>query len=85
MLGRTLSASALSSLRVSGHDVVVTAQRFEVGAKPADAALTALLGNRFDFRASIGALPYGLVLQTAAVRPDGVEATATAEAAVLTR
>ena len=85
VLGRTVSASALSSLTVSGGDVLVTAVRFEVGARPADAALTAALGRRLDFRAEIGALPYGLTLTAVAVRPGGVEATATARSTVLTR
>lgn len=85
VLGRTLSASALSRVRVSGVDVLVTAVRFEVGARPADRVLTAALGKRLDFRAKIGALPYGLRLTGVAVRPNGVEAVASAKDAVLTR
>ena len=85
VLGRTLSASALSAVRVDGRAVVVTAQRFEVGSKPADKVLSAALGSRLDFRVTLGALPYGLVLQSVRVEPAGVRARATAESAVLTR
>ncbi len=85
VLGRTLSASALSSVRVDGKAVVVTAQRFEVGSKPADKVLSAALGSRLDFRVTMAALPYGLVLQSVQVEPAGVRARATAQSAVLTR
>lgn len=82
--GRTLQASALSSLAVSGSSVVVTAERFEVGNQPADRALSALLGKRFDFRFSVGKLPYDLQLRSVAVQPGGVRAEATAVSTVLT-
>jgi hypothetical protein len=85
VLGRTVSASALSSVALSGTDVVVTARRFEVGAAPADRALTAALGKRLDFTARIGQLPYGLELTGVRLRPDGVVATAAAKDAVLVR
>ena len=85
VLGRTFSASALSSLEVSGAKVRVTAQRFEVGAKPADAVLTAALGKRLDFDISVGTLPYDLTLSSVAVTPAGVQATATARNTTLTR
>lgn len=85
VLGRTVSASALSSVRLAGTDVVVTAQRFEVGARPADRVLTAALGRRLDFTARIGQLPYGLELTGVRIAPEGVVATATAQDTVLTR
>ncbi len=85
VLGRTLSASALSSLSVSGGDVRVTAQRFEVGARPADAVLTAALGKRLDFAVRVGKLPYGLALTSATAVPSGIEATAVARNTTLTR
>ena len=85
VLGRTVSASALSSVRLSGTNVVVTAQRFEVGASPADRVLTAALGKRLDFTARIGTLPYGLKLTGVRIAPEGVVASATAKDAVLTR
>ncbi|MEO6204113.1 MAG: DUF2993 domain-containing protein [Mycobacteriales bacterium] len=85
VLGRTLSASALSSLSVSGGDVRVTAQRFEVGVRPADAVLTKALGKRLDFAVRVGALPYGLTLTSAAAVSTGIEATAVARNTTLTR
>ena len=85
VLGRKLSASALSSVAVSGTNVVVTARRFETGAGPADRVLTAALGKRLDFTARIGQLPYGLRLTGVQIRPEGVVATAAAQDAVLTR
>jgi hypothetical protein len=84
-LGRTVSASALSSVRLSGTSVVVTAQRFEVGARPADRVLTAALGRRLDFTARIGERPYGLALTGVRIAPEGVVATAAAKHTVLTR
>ena len=85
ILGKTLSASALSSVRLSGGNVRVTAQRFEVGSVRANALITAALGRRLDFTARIGALPYGLKLTGVQVRPEGIAATATATHAILTR
>ena len=85
VLGRTVSASALSSVALSGTDVVVTAQRFEVGARPADRVLTAALGKRLDFTARIGQLPYGLELSGVRILPEGVVAEAKAQETVLQR
>jgi len=85
VLGRTVSASALSSVRLSGTSVVVTAQRFEVGASPADRVVTAALGHRLDFTARIGQLPYGLKLTGVRLTSEGVVASATAKDTVLTR
>jgi len=85
VLGRSVSASALSTVRLSGTSVVVSAKRFDVGAAPADRLLTAALGNRLDFTARIGHLPYGLKLTGVRVTPEGVVATATAKDTVLTR
>ena len=84
-LGKTVSASALSSVKLSGANVVVTAQRFEVGAAPANRVLTAALGKRLDFTARIGALPYGLKLTGVRITSEGVVASATAKDTVLTR
>jgi hypothetical protein len=85
VLGRTVSASALSSVAVSGTSVVVTAQRFEVAGKAADRVLSAALGNRLDFVVRIGKLPYGLKLTDVRVAAEGIVASASAERAVLHR
>ncbi|GAC1445740.1 MAG: DUF2993 domain-containing protein [Mycobacteriales bacterium] len=85
ILGQTLSASALSTVRVSGTSVVVTATQFLVGNKTADRLVTAALGNRLDFVVAVGRLPYGLRLSGVRVEPQGVLATASATGAVLHR
>lgn len=85
VLGKTLSASAISSVALAGTSVRVTAQRFEVGSSAADRVLTAALAGRFDFTVRIGTLPYGLRLAGVRVQPNGVLATATGERTVLRR
>jgi hypothetical protein len=84
-LGRTITASAISSVRLSGASVVVTAKRFEVGHTVADRAVTAALAGRFDFVIRVGQLPYGLVMSSLRVSPEGVVATADASHTVLQR
>jgi hypothetical protein len=79
VLGRTVTASAISSVSVSGTSVVVTAKRFEVGNTMADRAITAALAGRFDFVVRVGALPYGLTISSVRVTPQGVLATAAAD------
>jgi hypothetical protein len=79
VLGRDVSAAALSSVRLSGTSVVVTAQRFEGG------GISVPLGNRLDFTVRIGKLPYGLALSGVRVTPGGIEATARGRNTVLTR
>jgi hypothetical protein len=85
VLGRTVSASAISSVALSGASVVVTAKRFEVGNAMADRAVTAALAGRFDFVLRVGQLPYGLTMSSLRVRPEGVVATAEAAHTVLRR
>ena len=85
VLGRTISASAISTVKLSGASVVVTAKRFEVGNAAASRAVSLALGNRFDFVIRVGQLPYGLTMSSVRVRPEGVVATADAKATVLRR
>jgi hypothetical protein len=85
VLGRTITASALSTVTLSGASVVVTAKRFEVGHAVASRAVTAALGNRFDFVVRVGQLPYGLTMSSLQVEPEGVVATADASHTVLRR
>lgn len=84
VLGRRLSATAVSTVRLDGGDIVVRAQRFRVGAEPADDALSAALGNRLDLRVKVGALPYGLELESLAVEADGIALAAAGGPTVLT-
>jgi hypothetical protein len=83
VLGRTVTASALSTVTLSGSTVVVTANRFEVGHAVANRAVTAALAGRFDFVIRVGQLPYGLVMSSLRVAPEGVVATADASHTVL--
>jgi hypothetical protein len=85
VLGRTVSASAISSIGISGTSLVVTARRFEVGNAAADRVLTTALAGRFDFVIRIGTLPYGLALSGVRVQPQGVVATAAGTHTVLHR
>lgn len=85
VLGRAVDAAATSDVRLEGSRIVVRAQSVEVGNGAADRALTALLGDRFDFTVRLGRLPYGLELTGLTVEPDGVHLTARAGATVLSR
>lgn len=83
VLGRTVSAAAVSAVTVDGDDLVVRAQSFEVGNAAVDAVLSRALGGRLDLRLPIGDLPYGLKLESVAVDPDGVSFRALARDVVL--
>jgi hypothetical protein len=85
VLGRKLSASAVSSVALAGTSVRVTAQRYEVGSAAASRAVTGVLAGRFDFLVRIGRLPYGLTLQDVRVSPEGIVATASGRDTVLRR
>ena len=73
VLGRSVSASAVSSVRLDGRFVVVTAQRIEVGGGSVG---TAGLGGRLDLRVPIGTLPYGLLLTGLTADAGGLTLTA---------
>ena len=78
VLGRTLSAVAISRVELVEGDIVVTAESFEVGNQAADRLVTRALRDRLDLRVPIGTLPYGLDLTGVRVQPDGVVVLATA-------
>jgi hypothetical protein len=83
VLGRTLEAAAVSRPTLEGRTIVVTAERFEVGNDVADTLLTRALGNRFDFRADLDPLPYGLELRSLLAGSSGVVLQAEAADTVL--
>lgn len=83
VLGRELEASAVSRATVEGGEVVVTAERFEVGSTTADALVSRALGDRLDVRVPVGQLPYGLALTGVRVGGDGIVLDAEAGATVL--
>jgi hypothetical protein len=83
VLGRELEASAVSRATLEGGEVVLTAERFEVGNAAADALVSRALGDRLDVRVAVGELPYGLALTGVRVGGDGVLLDAQAAATVL--
>jgi len=83
VLGRTVSATALSRVELAGAQLVVTAEGYEVGNATADAVLTRALGGRLDLRIGLGGLPYGLNVTAVQAEPDGVVMTAQASDVVL--
>lgn len=85
VLGRTLMASALSTVALEGDTVVVRAQSFDVAGGAVDAVLTRALGDRLDLRVPVRDLPYGLVLRDVSVQPEGVVVGASASDTVLSR
>ena len=83
VLGREVTASALSRLAVDRGAVVVTAESFDVGGGAADRLVTRALRGRLDLRVPLGTLPFGLQVQDVRVREDGLAVRATAEDTVL--
>jgi hypothetical protein len=83
VLGRTVNATAISTVAVDGDAVVVSAEAFEVGNAVADAVLTRALGGQLDLRLPVTGLPYGLQLESVSVEPDGVRLGAGARDVVL--
>lgn len=85
VLGRTVSATAVSRVELTGQELLVTAESYEVGDQTADALLTRALGGRLDLRLPIEGLPYGLEVRGLEVRRDGVAVLAGAGRTVLGR
>jgi uncharacterized protein (AIM24 family) len=83
VLGRQVSASALSRLTVDDGAVVVTAESVDVGSDVASRLATRAVEGRFDVRIELGALPYGLQVESVEVRPDGLAVDARATDSVL--
>lgn len=83
VLGQTLEASAVSRPSLVDSTLVVTAERFEVGSRIADALLSRALGNQLDFRVELEALPYGLQPRSVDASPRGVVVLAQAVDTVL--
>jgi hypothetical protein len=83
VLGRTISATAVSRVEVVEGDLVVTAEAYEVGNETADDLLTRALGDRLDLRIPVTGLPYGLQVSGAEIEPAGVVVLATASGTVL--
>lgn len=61
VLGQSVTASAVSTIRLEGRSIVVTAQQVSVLGQ-SSSALNSALAGRLDLRVPIGSLPYGLEL-----------------------
>ena len=83
VLGRTISATAVSRVEVVEGDLVVTAEAYEVGNETADDLLTRALGDRLDLRIPVTGLPYGLEVSGVEIEAAGVVVLATAGETVL--
>jgi hypothetical protein len=83
VLGRTLSAVAISRVEVVDGAVVVTAEEIEVGSEAADELVSRALRGRLDLSIPVTGLPYGLQVTGLDVGPDGVVVLAAAADTVL--
>lgn len=83
VLGRTISATAVSRVEVVEGNLVVTAEAYEVGSETADDLLTRALDDRLDLRIPVTGLPYGLQVSGVEIEPAGVVVLATARDTVL--
>lgn len=83
VLGRTISATAVSRVEVVEGELVVTAEAYEVGSEAADDLLARALGDRLDLRIPVTGLPYGLQVSGVEIEPAGVVVLATARDTVL--
>jgi hypothetical protein len=83
VLGRTLTATAVSRVEVVDEEIVLTPEAFEVGGAAADALVSRALGGRFDLRLALDALPYGLQVTGVEVQPEGLVVRASARDVVL--
>ena len=85
VLGKTLSATADSTVELRPPEVVVTAQSFDVGSGVVNGVLTRTLRGVFDYRLRVEGLPYGLVPSGLDVTERGLVLDAFAVETVLTR
>lgn len=83
VLGDEVPASALSSLRLEGDTVVLTARTLEVGGAEPTGQVAGALSGRLDVAVPLPALPYGVRLSAVESGPDGVTVTGTAPAATV--
>ena len=83
VLGQTFSAGTTSTVRLQGHDLVITGRTVEVQGTPVPGAIGAALAGALDLRIPIGRLPYDLELTGVHVEPAGVVVTAAGGPTVL--
>ena len=83
VLGRSLSASAVSRVDLDGSDLVVTAETLDVGDDGISSLLTRALAGRLDLRLPVRGLPYGLEPRALEIADRGVVVDASARDTVL--
>ena len=83
VLGKTVSATAVSRVEVVEGDLLVTAESYEVGNQTVDDLLERALGDRLDLRVPVEGLPYGLEVSGVEVTAEGVSVRAEAGPTVL--
>lgn len=84
VLGQELSATAVSTVRVDGDVLTVSAERVELGnGSPVDDLVSDLVRDRLDLRVALPVLPLGLAITGLEVRADGVALRAAATDTVL--
>lgn len=82
VLGQTVTASTISSVRLDGRDIVVTAKSVAIQGQSSPALDHAIAG-RLDLRVAVGTLPYGLALTGVRVTPAGLVLSARSGPTVL--
>lgn len=83
VLGRSLSAAAVSRVDLDGSDILVTAETLDVGNDAVSSLLTRALQGRLDLRLPVRGLPYGLEPDALEIAPRGVVVDASARDTVL--
>lgn len=83
VLGKSVRASTVSTVRLSGEDIVVTARSVSVEGG-SSAAVVAALAHLLDLRVRVGRLPYGLELDGVRATGAGLLLTASSGPTVLT-
>ena len=83
VLGRTLSAAAVSRVELQETDIVVTAETLDVGNDAISDLLTRALDGRLDLRLPVRGLPYGLQPRAVDITDRGVVVDASVQDTVL--
>jgi hypothetical protein len=83
VLGRTLSATAVSRVDLDGSDIRVTAESIDVGSDAVSNLITRALDGRLDLRVPVRGLPYGLEPRALDIADRGVVVDASARDTVL--
>lgn len=83
VLGREVPVSAVSSLRLDGDSVVLTARRLEIGGASVPGPVAGALSGRLDVRVPLPPLPYDVRVEQVEPGPAGVTVSGAARDTVL--